>query len=492
MVTASPVIARPLGPCEIYSSSRHALGFYKCVANTCRYSVPLAQLGGQQAIRAVLQAAVARVVLAVPSLSVGIAGQDTSKPHFVQLPSIDLDNHIEWLARPSAEPEVQDASLLNILEDRHDRLWPDIERQPPWKLTVVVWDDVPQPGSLEVDIVFAVHHAIADGRSTGAFHTRLLNELNHPSGPPAQLSGPILGTTEVCGLAPPQEELVRFSLSWSFVLRTLWGALGPAWLQGRRPPAPWTGKVVTREPCRTKLRLVTIPAVAVPRILAACRAHQTTLTPLLHALVLVSLARHVPREQAQAFCSSTPIDLRPFVETASQAGRPIWGVLVTTRSDTFDASTIATMRDGTSEDEIWKIAADLRRSMKRHLDNVPNDDIMGMLSWVGNWRQYWLAKVGKPREATWEVSNIGVIDGGPAQRQEATEGWKIQRSIMSQGATVAGAAVSINAAGVAGGEIGIALGWQDGIVETEIVHGLAADLQRWLDRLGRGQNLVEQ
>jgi hypothetical protein len=100
--------------------------------------------------------------------------------------------------------------------------------------------------------------------------------------------------------------------------------------------------------------------------------------------------------------------------------------------------------------------------------------------------------VGKPREATWEVSNIGVIDGGPEQRQEATEGWKIQRSIMSQGATVAGAAVSINAAGVAGGEIGIALGWQDGIVETEIVHGLAADLQRWLDRLGRGQNLVEQ
>jgi hypothetical protein len=110
-----------------------------------------------------------------------------------------------------------------------------------------------------------------------------------------------------------------------------------------------------------------------------------------------------------------------------------------------------------------------------------------MLGWVTDWPKFWLSKVGQPRQDTWEVSNIGSMPDGHEEREGENGGWKIQRSLMSQGATVAGAAVGISVAGVAGCGVSIVLGWQEGVVERETADGLASDLQRWLDRLGEGQ-----
>lgn len=474
---------------EINSSARHALGFYKCVANTCQYSVPRARLGGQ-AVRDVLEAALANVVLAIPSLGVGIAGEETSKPHFVHRPSINLEDHLEYLEKADApDSDTPDSALLSILQDQHDRSWPDIGNRPPWKLTILTRDAAPEDGSLVFDAVFAVHHSLADGRSTALFHTKLLAELNNPSGPPTQLSGRILTITGPRSLLPPEEELVGFSTSWRFLVQTLWRELGPAWLKWHRPAVPWTGKAVRREPCRTLLRLVTVPAAAMPCILDACRANQATLTPLLHSLVLASLARHVGPEEALAFHSSTPIDLRPFIDMGSQpeGSKGLFGVYVTAQSHDFDAHTIAALREAPSTAEVWKIAADLRGSMKQHLGNVPKDDIVSTLGWLSDWSRFLLAKVGKPRQDTWEVSNLGAMAGGHGEGEEAGAGWKIQRSLMSQGATVSGPAIGVSVSGVAGRGVGIVLGWQEGIVDRETVDGLAGDLQRWLDRLGQGQ-----
>lgn len=481
---------------EIFSSSRHALGFYRCVANTCRYSVPLAHLRGR-AIRQVFETALASVVLAIPSLSVGIVGEESSSPQFVQRPSINLGDHLEYL-EAGGDSGTREVNLLNLLETQHDQLWLDVEHRPAWKLTVVVRDVTPKNGVLVLDAVFAVHHAIADGRSTALFHARLLEELNRPQAdPPAQLPGGILDITGNRRLVPPQEQLVKFTTSWSFLVRTLWRELGPAWFQGPQDATPWSGQPITREPCRTRLRLVVIPAATVPLVLAACRAHRTTLTPFLHALALASFASRVPAEAAEAFRSSTPIDLRPFISkdgSPPSGNRGRFGMFVSGHFQTYDSSTITALREGLSEDKIWRAAADLRRDMKQHLENVPRDDIMGMLGYVSDWQKFWLSKVGKRRQDTWEVSNIGSMPGGHGRgvTEETTESWTIERSIMSQGATVAGAAVSISVAGIAEGEISLALGWQEGTIETSMVDGLAEDLGAWLGRLGRGQPLVEQ
>ncbi|KAL2141593.1 hypothetical protein VTI28DRAFT_2195 [Corynascus sepedonium] len=486
-------VLRPLGPCEIYSSSRHALGFYKCVANTCQYSVPLARLQGQD-IYGMLKQALANIVVAIPSLGVGISGQDSSKPQFVQQASINLGDHFEFLERKCEDLAAHDAMLVGILQDQHDRNWPNVEHRPPWKLTVIAWGALGGEADMFVfDAVFAAHHSIADGRSTALFHKAFLGELNRPSGQPAALSG---STLNLKGVAPqahsqPQEELVKFSTSWGFIVRTLWHELAPAWLQGRQPPAPWAGKIITLDPCQTRLRIVRVPSTAVPNILAACRARQTTLTPFLHAMILASLSKQLPPEKAAAFRSTTPIDLRPFIDHSSSNGRNLnlFGVFVTGQTHTFDAPTIAALRQGPSTDKIWEVAAGLRSSMKQHLNNVPKDDIMSILGWVPNWRDFWLSKVGRARQDTWEVSNIGSFPGCQGAKDDVG-GWKIQRSLMSQSAAVAGAAIAVSVAGVAGGELDIVLGWQEEIVETSTVESLAADLQCWLDRLGRGQDII--
>ncbi|AEO54222.1 hypothetical protein MYCTH_2115071 [Thermothelomyces thermophilus ATCC 42464] len=407
-------------------------------------------------VREILENAVANVALSIPSLGVGISGEDTSKPRFVQRPSISLDEHFEFVEKSDKKPAAHDAILLGILEDQHNRSWPDIEHRPPWKLTVIAWGTADEAGLFVLDAVFAAHHAIADGRSTALFHTALLNELNHPTDQPIPLSG---RTLDLRGLARrvhvrPQEELVKFSKSWGFLVRVLWRELAPAWLRGRQPPAPWTGKAITLEPCRTRLRIVSVPSTAVTQILASCRANQATLTPLLHALVLASLSRQISAEKAAAFRSTTPIDLRPFIGDGSENGgsRTLFGVYVTAQTHTFDASTITALRQGLSTDQIWKVAANLRRSMKQHLDNVPKDDIMSMLGWVSDWRSFWLSKVGRARQDTWEVSNIGSMPGDQGAEGEAAGGWKTQRSLMSQGATVAGAAV-IHSSNVSGSAV---------------------------------------
>ena len=376
-----------------------------------------------------------------------------------------------------------------MLQDQHDQLWPNIESKPPWRVIAVIRTPSSRAdGHLVLDAVFAVHHSLADGRSTGVFHSMLLEELNRSRGPPAQLVGNTLMITGTCELPHPQEKVVRFTTSWAFFLKTLWHELAPTWLLLQGLESPWTGNVVTREPCRTRLRLVTVSAASVPQLLATCRQHQTTLTPLLHVLVLVSLARRLAPREAQAFRSSTPIDLRPFASDVFQDGsqKIPFGVYVTAQSHFFDAPILASLRilgeEAIENGAVWKMAAELRSQIKQRLDSLPKDDITSLLGWVSDWKGFWLSKVGQSRNNTWEVSNIGLI---PTTNITESDGWKIRRCIMSQGATVAGAAINISVAGVPHGDICIALSWQDGIVGADTMDGLTHDLQDWLNRLGQ-------
>jgi len=428
--------------------------------------------------------AVANVVLQTASLSVGIGGSQLSKAFFTPVHSLNLENHFECVEIATKDSQDLDTRLLHILEDCHDKLWPDIANRPPWKVIAVV-NSEPAQGSLHVDVVFALHHAIGDGRTSALFHTRLLDELTLPSGQPPQLSGHMLDVSAKPPLVRPQEEVINFSTSWRFLLNVLWHEFAPAWLRGKPAEVPWTGKPVAQEPFRTKLRLIEMSPTATSRLLSSCRAHKTTLTPMLHAQVLASLSQHLPAATATVFRGSTPVDLRPFASGEEQSSSLVgsMGVFVTSQTHDFGSSTVARIRQVEyAEEDVWRIAAELRKDMKMRLDSIPEDDISGMLGWVGNWSQFWVSKVGKPRETTWEVSNIGSMYGVSSNRDRkdgmGEPGWQIRRSILSQGATVAGAAIAISVSGIAKGAICMALTWQEGIVDNGIIDKLAADLSK--------------
>lgn len=444
-------------------------------------------------VQTVVEEAVARLILRLGGLRVGITDEDTNQACFVQVPSMNLDEFINWHTIAVISSHEYDQQVLQVIKCRLQQVWPDVTNRPPWQL-LVVQNELAASENVVLDVVFAVHHALSDGKSTTVFHSELLRELNSPSGPTPELTQHQLLLDSRPLLAPSQEDLVRPSISWSFFLKTIWSEFAPSWAKPTPSPEPWTGKPITPEPHRLHLRAVTIAPSTVTSLIAACRAHGTTLTGIIHILVLVSFARQVPEEVATSFSGETPISLLPWAKLPPGSDMDLKRVLTDLTTGTkrvWEAATVADIRSrcgkvnaDAEEELIWPLAATWRNEIKAKVATLPNDDVVGLMHYITDFRQRWLNKVGKARDATWDLSNIGTIrghsgGGGP---------WSIQRSFFTQPVLVAGAAVGVNVAGVDGGPVNLILSWQETVVEEVIVNGVASDLQAWIEQFGgRGE-----
>lgn len=463
---------------ETFSTSRHSLGFYRSVGQTARYCVPVAALQNKT-LESVVEHAVAQAILAHPILQVGIKDEDTKEAYFVYLPTVDLSQIVRW---ENVGPETdRDEVLCRILGDRHSTLWPDIAHRPGYE--VVVLRRSPTASSkaekdLTLDIIFAWHHALGDGTSGAIFHRTLLDALNKPSPlPPFSPSTHIITLTRT-PLVPPQESLIKFHISWTFFLKVLWSEFAPSFLCAPTEPI-WTGKPVTPDHNTARVRFITFPAATVSSLIAQTRKKSTTLTPLLHILVLHSLSRHIPEAAGSGFTSTTPISLRRFIPVSGPVNpETTMGVIICSDAHHFPSTTVDQLRANPSdESQIWSLASTLGTELKAKVASLPADDGVGMLPWVTDFHKRWLDRVGKQRETTWEVSNIGAVDMG------AGGDWRVQRMVFSQSQSVAGSAIGVSAVAVRGGELAVTLTWQEGIVEEEVVDGVAGDLERWLTGL---------
>ncbi|ROW11450.1 hypothetical protein VMCG_01513 [Cytospora schulzeri] len=484
-------IVRQCGHIEHFSTSRHALGLYRGLANSCQYVIARERLQGRQP-QTVVEEAVARLILRLGGLRVGVAKEDTNHASFVQVPSMNLQDFIQWKTVTASTQAQYDAHILETIRERLEQLWTDPANRPPWKLLVVQNDSSPSSDEVVLDIIFAAHHVLSDGKSTGVFHTQLLQELNSSSGSPPELKNHTLTFNKPPVLAPAQEDLIHFRIGWLFFFKTLWGEFGPAWLKPTPAVEPWRGKVITLEPHKLNLRLMTIKPSAVASLLSACRAHGTTLTAILHALVLASVARRVPPEVAPTFAGETPISLLPWAQSAAGADVDLSKMLTDMNTGTkkiWSTETVAKLRaqlddsqnDNLEEELIWPIAASWRAEMKKKVASLPNDDQVGLIAWVSDWQKRWEGKIGHQRDATWTVSNIGSLKGVSS---EGPGGWRIRRSFFTQPAAIVGPAFGVNVTGVEGGEVTLAMNWQETIVDGELVDGVRKDLLAWIETLG--------
>lgn len=441
-------------------------------------------------LHAVVEEAVARLVLRLEGLRVGIIEEDTNHASFVRVPSMNLQDFIEWKTVTASTQAQYDAHVLEAITDRLEQLWPDTANRPPWKL-LVVQNDSPASDEVVLNMVFATHHALSDGKSTTVFHTQLLQELNSSSDPPPELRNHILTFEQPPVLAPTQEEAVQFKIGWLFLLKTIWGEFGPAWLKPTPPAEPWRGKAITLEPHKLNLRLMDIEPKTVSKLVSVCRAHGATLTAILHALVLVSLARRVPPEVAPTFSGETPISLLSLAQSTAGADVDLSKMLTVYNTGTktvWGADTVAKLRaqlgeadDSLEEELVWPVAAQWRAEMKVKVASLPNDDVVGLLAWVTDWQKRWEGKIGQQRDATWAISNVGSVKGVGS---DGPGGWRIQRSFFTQPAAVAGPGFSVNVTGVEGGEVTLAINWQETIIDAAIVDGVVEDLSAWIESFG--------
>lgn len=472
-------------PSEHWSTSRHAIGIYTGIANSCRYEISEDRLHGRP-VQAVVEEALGRLILRLGGLRVGIIKENTNQASFVSVASMNLGDFIEWETVTGSSQAQYDARVLEATKSRLEQLWPDVASRPPWKL-LVVQNGASAPGKVVIDMVFTTHHALADGKSTMVFHNGLLRELNSDSPPPAGLKSHVLSFDRPPVLAPPQQELIQFRIGWVFFLKTLWEEFGPSWLKPRPPVEPWAGKVITLEPHRLNLRLLSIEPEVVKSLVSACRTHGATLTAIIHVLVLASISKRVPAEVAPAFSSETPIGLLPWAKSAPGVDIDLTSMLLvlnTSSNKVWDADTVADLRrrldevdDGIEEDLVWPLAATWRAEMKAKLASLPNDDVCGLMDYVTDWQKRWEGKIGQKRDATWEVSNIGLIKG---IADEGQGGWTIQCSFFTQPAFLAGPAFAVNVTGVEGGEVTLTLNWQGGVIDDSVVDGVVYDMSTWL------------
>lgn len=506
-------IVRPFGPMERYQAAFLSLGYYGCVVVTCRYAVPSAyRVGpGTQALYDALERAVALAVLEHPLLQVGVVGSETKCPSWVRLDRIDLRHHITW---HTAEDGAQSEALVFATSQAaHDAPFTHPETRPGWKIHAVHC-----PAENHLEVIFAYRHTIGDGTSGKVFHLTLLEKLNVPNtDTPVLLKGHVLEVPPVANFTPTSDELLKIKLTPAFVLAELVKLLGPR----RFGPAirscdSWAPN--QPGPLNTRVRFFRLGDEALRACLGACRQHGTTLTGLVHALALASLVARTAGDGPGRVQSGTPISMRRFARRPGRDPERTVMNCVSYCFHRFDAGELEKLRPppparrvpaaGGEEEEaadddddenddreaaIWAVAARVRGDLVRQLGRGTKNELGGLLKFVSDHRGYLAGAARKPRQTSLECSNLGVLDGGAgAALEEASaehEPWTIDQALFSQSANLTGTAVAINPIAVQGKVLSVSFCWQGGVAGDAVVEGLAADVEAWLNQLGREGHL---
>ena len=516
---------------EAYHSSLHLLDYLRAVVIACRYSIPEPLRHQTDAeLQRSLVLAVAQTVLRHPLLHVGLAREDSKEPLWVRVDTVDLACHVQFL-RDDDHSQTDDVFLQTVVQSQLNTRFPDLALRPGWR--VAAWRT---RDANYLQVAFAWNHANFDGMGAKIFHRDLLRELNRPR-PEAMArlldEHRILTVPPVpdARFPPPQETVEKYSVSPGFLLSAVWKELRPK-AKVALPLVGSSGKATSRTstdatwapvqpslPFKTLTSISSVDNAALQLILAACRAHETTLTGLLHAIVLVSLASQLGENKAPAFSSVTALDARHFTTPKPTAfpwfePKSTMANYVTVASHEFDRSLVQAVRErmsrgvpppsatskdkqGTSppdremEDLIWSIGTRVRQEIQQKLDKGTHNDNTGLMKFVGDWRSQMKAHVTKPRGSAWNVSNLGVFtdDGDSLLNAAAPDGnvsgggWAIEQAVFALGGEVPGSVFQIGVVSVRGKELCVAVSWQEGVVEAGLGEKLAADLRDWLRRI---------
>lgn len=435
---------------------------------TCRYRLP----SDTTDLDSALVTALTAVVKDQPLLRVGILKEDTNEPTFSHIPKIDLRNHIEYRDAEAKTQDGFDTEVANLAAGLHDQVFADVATLPPWKVTVLK----PKEGVFTehcIDILFAFHHTLMDGTGGKEFHQHLVAALQNA----AQTDAPTeLEFPDEPELPEPEEDVVGFKNSYSFLASAVWKLVQPNFLKSSKPGA-WSGKPISlKYPHVTRALPIDFPPEILTSLVKGAREHSTTLTGLLQALIFTSFSTRLSAEDAKWFQSTTPINLRPFMlPSANQDLKTKLRTAVTSITTDYSPNTVSDLRENPSDELIWSSARRVKEQLVKRLSEIPNDDVMGLIPLISDMFDYFRKKEGEERDGLWELSNIGVL-----KQDKVEEGWRVTRFMFTGSPMVAGAAVGFNSASVEG--LTITATWQEGIVDGELVEGVKEDLLKWTKR----------
>lgn len=397
--------------------------------------------------------ACAAVIEEHPILSAIPAADDTQDPYFVRLPTIDLDQVVQFTQREQNSSSSTstgdydsspDLDLQTILQSEHNK--PFSAPNPFWRLHVLLDKEV----NSRFTVALILHHALGDGTSAKSFHLSFLRALRSPS------DGEISHTVETprIPLLPNIEDIHPMSLSFWFLAKKIFQAK----IYSPTDPGLWAGSKI-QLPTSTRIRLVPFSKKLVDHLRKACRQERTTITALLQTVYARALFNNIPKSFSRLNCTGAFSTRRFLPDIITEQSM---GVYV---ADIEESYTRTSLFANDSVTFPWEETRRSRETIQAALDRQGVDTGPNLLRFVNNYQEeLCLSKIGQNREKSFEVSNIGavVLDEDPSLPC-------IQGMAFSQCASVMGNAIGVSVVTGGDGCLVVSLSWQDGVVEDDIM-----------------------
>lgn len=486
----------------------HTVHHYAATILTCRYTVPeaLASQSAKAALRDAFLTALAYTVLEHPLLQVGQVNVDSARASWAELDTVDLNDHIDWITVKAGTD--YEALLRETTQYHLDAQFVSLETKPGWRLAVLQRED----DLHALDVVLAWHHANFDGTGAKIFHKTLLRNMNRKTedahDDEEEINWVKPGVIKLESVAqrfvPRPTQLGKFTWSKRWALAFSWKELKPPMFQKHSQfNASWAP--ICESPLSTQSRLLFVKSQDLGGLLKACRAHKTTLTGLVMALAVVSLATQSKKDkklngvELEGLLSHTALDLRRHLPAKSK--KYPWIVpdnlvsnIVSIAMHEYGSNLVQRIRDaannatsdeqllGHVEEYIWTIASQTRQEIEERLELGLHNEVLGLMHLVPDWRAEHKSHMKKPRGAGMLVTNLGVLDGGD---RNDTQSWGIDQARFQLSAGVTTPSFQVSAISVKGGDLCLNFAWQDGVVPNDMGDQLMSDVESWIGALSK-------
>ncbi|PUU76033.1 alcohol acetyltransferase-domain-containing protein [Tuber borchii] len=446
---------RALGPYERYSAVRHTLNLYNNVGLTAHYTLPPALLTKPRVF-----SALKALINLHPPLGTTILGRTHS---------IDLEEITQTILLPG---EDTTAELDTVLSEQHSRGF-ELGRVPAWRCLIFrdyedevgdVAAGVAGGGNRGVWISFIYHHAIADGVSGLALHKSLLTALSRPHKNPT-FAGRYVVHPQQKAYPSSLESLIPLPLSLPRIVSEVWSKV---YFPPPPPPTLYTGSPISACPTPTATKTIYkslhFSARALKTLLSVSRRENTTITSLLTAIIATATFQAIPGK-FDKLTSSTPINLRRYVPTERIQEVAVGAFVASLRSEYS--------RSPPTSSNLFAIAREHTAQINDRLDAGTADLDVGMLRWVSDLSAFLKGKLGKQREDSFGVSNIGAWDGEAG----------VDRVVFSQSGGVIGAAMEWCVVGVRGGGLVLGCTGCEGVVDARILERVLKGVKKGVESI---------
>ncbi|RAH65301.1 uncharacterized protein BO66DRAFT_359222 [Aspergillus aculeatinus CBS 121060] len=463
---------RAAGYLEKYSIARHPLGFYYNVGVTATYTLPETYT---RPLRDYVYKACEILIGQHPALSAVPVNEESDEAYFVRLPEIDLAQPVSFHKRLRGFPEgdATDKELDEFLQTQHSTGF-TTPGAPYWRLAIFTADDEDNDDASarrRFTAAYIFHHALGDGTSGKIFQQTFLEALTaagsalNSAAPGGEGATQIVATPAGTPLPPNLEAAHPCGISLPFLL----GAVVKMKFGGR-DRGLWTGAPVFT-PLEARARHLVIPAAVSAAFRQSCRRNGATVTAAVQAAMAQALFAHLPPQ-------CTKLRLTGAISVRKWLTQPIpeksLGVWVMDFGESYWRKGLPVTDAGAFP---WKEAQRSRETIERVVAMKGKNTGVNLLKYVSGFSEFFRSKLGKPRGESIELSNIGVLSASDEARSDPSKP-QMGRVIFSQSPNAAGAAIVVSAISGGDGCLVLSFGWQQGVVEPELVSGTIDSVEK--------------